>query len=70
MNVPVVYRKTVGDALIRAGKTFLQAAIPIVLAVQGGFLEGNVLKAAAVAGAAAVLSLIQNSIGRSEPVYF
>ena len=67
MSIPVVYRKPIKDALVRAGKTFPQAAIPVTLAVQGGFLEGDVLEAAAVAGVAAVLSLIQNSIGREEP---
>lgn len=67
MSIPTVYRKPLRDALVRAGKTFLQAAIPVTLAVQGGFLEGDVLKAAAVAGGAAVLALIQNSIGQEPP---
>lgn len=46
-------------AAILAARTFIQTALAVVVAVSTGFLDGEVWKAAAVAGGAASLSAIQ-----------
>lgn len=52
--------------LSRAAKTFLQAFIAVVLASETGLYDVATLEAAGTAGLAAVLSLIQNLLSKSE----
>jgi len=49
-------------ALIRAGRTFAQTFVAILMANQANMFEADVLKAGLLAGATAVVSLIQNSL--------
>jgi hypothetical protein len=51
-------RTLVKSLLIRAARTFLQAFLAVLLAAPALDLSGPVLKAAAVAGLASVLSMI------------
>lgn len=48
------------DIANRAFKTFVQAALAVVVASGSGYLEADVWEAAAVAGGAAVLSFLYN----------
>lgn len=49
--------------LIRAAKTFAQAALAVVVASGTGYIDGDVWKAAAIAGGAALLSFVWNLVG-------
>jgi len=50
------------DAGIRAVRTFAQTFVAILMANQANMFEADVLKAGLLAGATAVVSLIQNSL--------
>ena len=50
------------DAGIRALRTFGQTFVAVLMANQAGMFEADVLKAGLMAGATAVVSLIQNSL--------
>jgi len=56
---PKVYMK---NAAIRAGRTFVQAFVAVMIANQAGMFEADVIMAALVAGASAVVSVIQNAL--------
>ena len=56
---PKVYMK---NAAIRAGRTFVQAFIAVLMANQAGMFEADVIMAALVAGASAVVSVVQNAL--------
>ena len=49
-------------ALIRAGRTFAQTFVAVLMANQAGMFEADVIMAALVAGASAVVSVIQNAL--------
>ena len=49
-------------ALIRVARTFVQSALAILMANQAGMFEVNVLMAAGMAGATAMVSVIQNAL--------
>ena len=49
-------------ALIRAGRTALQTFLAVLLANQAGMFEADVLMAATVAGASALVSGIQKAL--------
>tara|TARA_R100001244_G_scaffold1336_1_gene2034 strand:+ start:511 stop:723 length:213 start_codon:yes stop_codon:yes gene_type:complete len=50
------------NALIRGARTFVQSALAILMANQTGMFEVNVLMAAGMAGATALVSVIQNAL--------
>lgn len=52
------------DALKRAGRTFLQSALAVVIAAGAGIISADVAEGAAVAGLAAVASLAQNALSK------
>ena len=56
---PMEYWKAAG---IRALRTFVQTALGVLIANQTGMFETDVIMSAAVAGGAAVVSLIQNAL--------
>ena len=56
---PIEYWKAAG---IRALRTFVQTALGVLIANQTGMFETDVILSAAVAGGAAVVSLIQNAL--------
>jgi|TARA_A100001011_G_scaffold384109_1_gene456274 hypothetical protein len=56
---PIEYWKAAG---IRALRTFVQTALGVLIANQTGMFETDVIMSAAVAGGAAVVSLIQNAL--------
>ena len=49
-------------ALIRAGRTFAQTFVAVLVANQAGMFEADVMMAALVAGASALISVVQNAI--------
>ena len=49
-------------ALIRAGRTFAQSFIAVLMANQAGMFEADVVMAASIAGASAAVSAIQNAL--------
>lgn len=51
---------------VRAAKTFVQAFVAVEIAAGSGYLNVDTVKAGAVAGGAAVLSLVQNLLASSE----
>ena len=63
-----IYRKPLQDVLMRSLKTFLQTFTAVLIASGTGYLEIDVVKTAAIAGGAAVLSVIHNSVGKSDPL--
>ncbi len=50
------------DAGIRAARTFVQTAVAVLVANQAGMFEADVIMAAAMAGATAAVSFIQNAM--------
>ena len=50
------------NAGIRAGRTFVQAFVAVMIANQANIFEADVIMAALVAGASAVVSVIQNAL--------
>ena len=56
---PKVYMK---NAAIRAGRTFVQAFIAVMMANQAGMFEADVIMAASVAAASALISGVQNAL--------
>lgn len=56
----------VQSALWRAARTFLQTAIAVLIASGTGFVDVSTLKAAALAGGAAVLALIQRALDTTD----
>jgi len=50
------------NAGIRAGRTFLQAFVAVMIANQANLFEADVIMAALVAGASAVVSVLQNAL--------
>jgi len=50
------------NAGIRAGRTFVQAFVAVMIANQANLFEADVIMAALVAGASAVVSVLQNAI--------
>ena len=50
------------NAGIRAGRTFVQAFVAVMIANQANLFEADVIMAALVAGASAVVSVIQNAL--------
>ena len=50
------------NAGIRAGRTFVQAFVAVMIANQANLFEADVIIAALVAGASAVVSVLQNAI--------
>lgn len=52
------------DATKKSGRTFIQSAIPVVVAAGTGFVVLDVWQAAALAGGAAVLAFWQNALGK------
>ena len=57
--------RVIRSALYRASRTFLQAGLAIITAAPLLNLDVSTLKAAAVAGIAAVLSLVQRALDES-----
>ena len=49
-------------ALIRAGRTFVQSFVAVIVANQAGMFEADVLLAGLVAGASALISVVQNAL--------
>ena len=49
-------------ALIRAGRTFVQSFVAVIVANQAGTFEADVIMAAAIAGASAAVSAVQNAL--------
>tara|TARA_R100000742_G_C4249072_1_gene67580 strand:+ start:138 stop:359 length:222 start_codon:yes stop_codon:yes gene_type:complete len=49
-------------ALIRAGRTFAQSFIAVLMANQAGMFEADVVMAAGIAGASAAVSVVQNAL--------
>lgn len=49
--------------IVRAAKTFAQAAIAVVVASGSGYVNVDVWKAAAIAGGAALISFAWNLLG-------
>lgn len=52
------------EASRRSGRTFLQAALPVVVAAGVGLVSLAIWQAAALAGAAALLAFWQNALGK------
>ena len=50
------------NAGIRAGRTFVQAFVAVMIANQANMFEADVIMAALVAGASAVVSVLQNAL--------
>ncbi len=50
------------DKLIRAGRTFAQAALAVLVAAGTDFIDVELWRAAAVSGGAAVLSYLQSLV--------
>jgi len=50
------------NAGIRAGRTFVQAFVAVMIANQANLFEADVIMAALVAGASAVVSVVQNAL--------
>ena len=50
------------NAGIRAGRTFVQAFVAVMIATQANLFEADVIMAALVAGASAVVSVLQNAL--------
>lgn len=50
------------DKLVRAGRTFAQAALAVLVAAGTEFVSIALWKAAAVSGGAAVLSYVQSEL--------
>ena len=50
------------NAGIRAGRTFVQAFVAVMIANQANLFEADVIMAALVAGASAVVSVLQNAL--------
>ena len=50
------------NAGIRAGRTFVQAFVAVMIANQANLFEADVIMGALVAGASAVVSVIQNAL--------
>ena len=55
----MAYLKNAG---IRAGRTFVQAFVAVMIANQANLFEADVIMAALVAGASVVVSVLQNAI--------
>ena len=55
----MAYLKNAG---IRAGRTFVQAFVAVMIANQANLFEADVIMAALVAGASAVVSVLQNAL--------
>ena len=49
-------------ALIRAGRTFAQTFVAVLVANQAGMFEADTVMAAVIAGASAAVSAIQNAL--------
>lgn len=49
-------------ALIRAGRTFAQTFVAVLVANQAGMFEADVLMAGLIAGASALVAVIQNAL--------
>ena len=49
-------------AVIRAGRTFVQSFVAVIVANQAGMFEADVIMAAAIAGASAAVSAVQNAL--------
>ena len=49
-------------ALIREGRTFVQSFVAVIVANQAGMFEADVIMAAAIAGASAAVSAVQNAL--------
>jgi hypothetical protein len=56
--------ETAALATRRAARTFLQAALAVVVAAGVGLISASVLAGAAVAGLAALASAAQNALGK------
>ena len=50
------------NAGIRAGRTFVQAFVAVMIANQANLFEADVIMDALVAGASAVVSVLQNAL--------
>lgn len=50
------------DALKRAARTFLQSALAVLVASGAGFVDVQVWRGAAIAGGAALISWLYNSL--------
>lgn len=53
---------TLNDVAIRALKTFAQSALSVLVAAGSGFVDLAAWKGAAIAGGAALLSYLQNTL--------
>ncbi len=49
-------------ALIRAGRTFAQTFVAVLVANQAGMFEADVLMAGLIAGASALVAVVQNAL--------
>ena len=49
-------------ALIRAGRTFAQTFVAVLVANQAGMFEADVLMAGMIAGASALVAVVQNAL--------
>ena len=49
-------------ALIRAGRTFAQTFVAVLMANQAGMFEADVLMAGLIAGASALVAVVQNAL--------
>ena len=49
-------------ALIRAGRTALQSFLAVIMANQAGMFEADVLMAGLIAGASALVAVVQNAL--------
>ena len=55
-------RDSIKNAGIRAGRTFVQAFVAVMIANQANLFESDVIMAALVAGASAVVSVLQHAL--------
>ena len=59
----VIVNPKIQAVLVRAAKTFIQAALAVVVASGTNFVSVDVWKGAAIAGGAALLSFLWNLVG-------
>ncbi len=62
----MAWKDTAKSIGVRAAKTFLQTFLAVITASAVGTIDLSVVKTAAIAGGAAVLSLLQNLLANSE----
>lgn len=65
---PRTFKERLLDILVRALKTFAQSFLAVLAASGTGYLEIDALKAASIAGGAAIISFLQNLTSESNVI--